>query len=251
MSYDYDDTELDIDEMELDDPTSELVASAPDTVDAQIALVMLSASELAQHTPVAELMPQIEVGLSALYQQAQATGDSVAIEHIQSAWQSAQLVAQQAHGSAETLAAAIASISTLKKQRDQAHLTIGDLSMQVDILSDEISTIADSAYAEFMGGIYDNGGHVLEAPDEDVWNGIYENVEGLDQDDMPTASQCGQFFEYLIASPLLLPEALELIAFMKEFTTKVEARRHADWQAWQVNHNAKVAAMRAQQDAAS
>lgn len=232
MSYDYDDTEL-------------------DTVDAQIAKIMLSASELAQHTPVADLMPQIEGGLGALYQQAQASGDTAALAHIDSAWQSVQMVAQQAYGNAETLVASIAAIGTLKKQRDQAHLTIGHLSMRVEMLSEEIDTIADSAYAEFMGGIYDNGGHVLEMPDEDIWNGIYENVEGLDQDDMPTASQCGQFFEYLIASPLLLPEALELIAFMKEFTTKVEARRHADWQAWQVNHNTKVAAMRAQQDAAS
>jgi hypothetical protein len=236
----YDDTELDFEEQETAD--AELFTADP--VDAQIALVMLSASELAKHTPVTELMPQIEGGLGALYGQAQASGDVVALAHIESAWQSVQLVAQQAHGNAETLAASIAALGTLKKQRDQAHLTIGDLSTQVASLAEEIDYIQESAYGDFMQGIYDNGGHVFETPDENIWEGIYDNVVGLEEDMMPTADQCGQFFEYLVSCPCNLDEALELVAFIKAFTTKVEARRKADHEAWIAQHNAKVAAAR-------
>lgn len=226
----YDDTDLDIETMEDEDSFGpDMIDRSSDPVDAQIAMVLLSASELAKHTPVTDLMPQIEGGLGALWQQAEASGDQTALAHIQSAWQNVQLVAQQAHGSSETLAASIAALGTLKKQRDEAITTIGDLSMQVDELQSEIDMMEEYGYEQFVDGITYNGGCIFTYPEEEVREALYQ-IPGVEEDELPSERLCGELFQAICsADHLNEEEGRELIAFIKDWGARVKARRDADY----------------------
>jgi hypothetical protein len=222
--HDYDDTETMEDEDSLG---PDIIDRSSDPVDVQIAAVMLSASELAHHTPLTELMPQIEGGLGALWTQAEAAGDQNALAHIQTAWENVQLVTQQARGNAETLAASIAALGVVKKQRDEAHQTIGDLSMQVEELTTDLATVEDYAYENFMEGVYSNGGHIFEFPGEEIAEALLQ-IPGVQEDELPDERLCGELFKAICsADDLTETEGRELIAFIKDWGGRVRERRDA------------------------
>lgn len=228
MSYDYDDTELDIDEepnLEMSAREADMSDAPPldtaDPVDQQIARVMLSASELAKHTPVADILPQIGGSLGELWSNAEASGNTTALAHIQAAWDNVNLVAQRAQAHGENAAAAIAALGTLKAQRDAAHEAIEDLEGQLEYVDEYV-------YESFMEGVYSNGGHIFEEPEDEVQEALL-HIPGVTKEELPAPELCGQLFECMCsAKHLLEPEGRELIAFIKDFFGRVKARRDAE-----------------------
>lgn len=189
-----------------------------------------------------DILAAVEADLGALYEAAELKQDQPTMLAISAAWQSTNALAQTAHNAQAFVAASTAIAQQAVAQRDAALGELNELVRDMERLdtrnehvAELIGTVTERVYEDaeemVLDSLYSGGASIVLDPSVELWESL-ANCPGIKRDEMPEACDCGLFYAYLMEADQLQPaEARELIAFIKDFTSRVHARQSAEYDA--------------------